>query len=135
MTEYPKAVNVDMIGKYDLLAKSGGGGRYDEVLAYRLWVREEGQEVWCKEYSTYEEALADAIIFKNKDNIMYVHFMVLLRQEWIYYERYGNLVIEDMHQNVEWQPDWLLSENEIYIMSKDEIREQYKKDKSKLSLR
>jgi putative acetyltransferase len=41
MTEYPHAIDPEMVGEYPATAKSGGGYVWDEVLEYRVWCHPE----------------------------------------------------------------------------------------------
>jgi hypothetical protein len=61
---YPDAVDPDLVGTYDALAKAGGGFVWDDVLEYRVWCHpergapriEDGNDYYYA-FATYSEAL------------------------------------------------------------------------------
>jgi hypothetical protein len=62
---YPDAVEPDLVGTYDPLAKAGGGYVWDDVLEYRVWCHPErgapridGGNDYYRAFATYEQALA-----------------------------------------------------------------------------
>jgi len=64
-SEYPDAIDPELVGTYPALAKSGGGFVWDAVLEYRVWCHpergapdtEDGDDYYCA-FGTYSEALA-----------------------------------------------------------------------------
>jgi putative acetyltransferase len=62
---YPPVVNVDLVGTYPAIAKSGGGYVWDAVLEYRVWCHPErgapdeadGNDYYLA-FASYEEAFA-----------------------------------------------------------------------------
>ena len=64
MTKFPLVSNLDKVGEYPALVKSGGGYVWDEVLEYRVWCHpEDGAADVCEgddyyhAFASYEEAL------------------------------------------------------------------------------
>ncbi|HUO94336.1 MAG TPA: hypothetical protein VMU22_15530 [Rhizomicrobium sp.] len=62
---FPDAVDPDLVGTYDALAKAGGGFVWDDVLEYRVWCHRgrgapqfEGGNDYYYAFATYAEALA-----------------------------------------------------------------------------
>ena len=41
MSQYPLAIDANMVGEYPALVKSGAGYFYDDVLEYRVWCHPE----------------------------------------------------------------------------------------------
>ena len=64
-SEYPDAVDRDLVGTYPAMVKSGGGYVWDAVLEYRVWCHpeqgatdeEDGNDYYYA-FATYAEALA-----------------------------------------------------------------------------
>lgn len=64
MSKYPMAKDIDLVGTYPALVKSGGGYVWDEVLEYRVWCHPEmgasdlydGEDYYYP-FATYEESL------------------------------------------------------------------------------
>ncbi len=57
-SDYPVAVDLDKVGKYPALTKSGGGFVYDDVLEYRVWVHPEGDDYYDA-FATHEALCAN----------------------------------------------------------------------------
>lgn len=63
-TNYPDAVDADLVGTYPARAKAGGGYVWDEVLEYRVWCHPErgapdldnGNDYY-RAFATYQQAL------------------------------------------------------------------------------
>jgi hypothetical protein len=110
VSQYPKAINPNMVGEYPALAKSGGGYFYDEVLEYRVWCHPEqgaldefdGDDYFFV-FETYEEAL----VF-SEDRAGAEQPLVLLRQlEHINEPEEGMFVHIKEERITEWQVPWL----------------------------
>jgi hypothetical protein len=110
MSQYPTAINPEMVGEYDLFCHSGGGYFYDEVLEYRVWCHPEmgasdefeGDD-YCNAFETYEEALA----FSESTTGAEIP-LVLIKQYETINEPTPNTFIHTKEERVtEWQVQWL----------------------------
>ena len=55
---YPDAVDPNLVGTYEPLAKAGGGFVWDDVLEYRVWCHpDRGGDDFYYAFATYAEAL------------------------------------------------------------------------------
>lgn len=111
MSKYPKAIDMNRVGEYPALAKSGAGYFYDDVLEYRVWCHPElgattepdddGDYYYA--FGTYEEALAFSESTKGAEEPL-----VLIRQiEWINEPQPNNFIHEKGERIAEWQVSWL----------------------------
>jgi hypothetical protein len=110
MSSYPKAINAEMVGEYDLFCHSGGGYFYDEVLEYRVWCHPEmgapdefDGDDYCNTFETYEEALVFSESTKGAESPL-----VLIKQYETINEPTPNEFIHVKEDRVtEWQVEWL----------------------------
>ncbi|RLJ36978.1 GCN5 family acetyltransferase [Acidovorax sp. 106] len=112
MSQFPVAVDPELVGEYPVLSKSGGGYFFDEVLEYRVWCHPErvapdeceGDDYYCA-FSAYEDALAF-----SQDTPGSEEPLVLIRQrEWINEPSPGTLIHEKGERIAEWRVEWLES--------------------------
>ena len=88
------------VGTYSPCAFTGGGKRYDRILEYRVWTKDNNGELSMDSFDDYNDALN---FYKYADGI-YSHFVVLVEQDW-YYDKDNNKI--DEKRITEWKPDWL----------------------------
>jgi len=117
----PPATNPKMVGKYNMKCKSGGGGRWDQVLEYRVWVRTD-DDLYFKSYANYLDAHEEATKLQTKDDVEYVHVVVLIKQNWQVWWESGKIVFNDEETITEWQPEWLLDARQISLLSQEEVK-------------
>ena len=110
MSQYPKAINPEMVGEYDWFCHSGAGYFYDEVLEYRVWCHpergapdeNEGGD-YCNAFVSYEEALAFSKSTKGAEKPL-----VLIRQlESINEPQPAAFEHSKVERITEWQVEWL----------------------------
>jgi len=109
-SQYPIAVDIDKVGKYPVLVKSGGGYFYDEVLEYRVWVHPErgGEDLYDGNdyylaFVTYEEALESSRATEGAE----LPLVLVLQREWIDEPEPGVYIAMDEERITEWQVQWL----------------------------
>ena len=102
-SKYPLAVNIDEVGKYPALSKSGGGYFYDDVLEYRVWVEGgEGGDTY-RAFACYEVAAEF-----SKTTPQAEEPLVLVRQiEWINEPNPGVFEVKNEERITEWRVEWL----------------------------
>ena len=74
MSQYPLAIDANMVGEYPALVKSGAGYFYDDVLEYRVWCHPEhwgidecdGQDYY-RTFASFEQA---QIFSKSKCRVL-----------------------------------------------------------------
>ena len=109
-SEYPMAVDINMVGKYPVDVSSGAGYFYDDVLEYRVWVHPEqgGKDLFEGEdyflpFITYEEALSYSKKTKGAEEPL-----VLIRQkEWISEPKPKLYIHMKETRLTEWKVEWL----------------------------
>lgn len=115
MTEriYPEAIDKEKVGEYAPLSKSGGGGRFDAVLEYRVWVHPDSGDDNFVTFATYEEAkiyLGDDCLIEEP--------IALVRQDW-YITHDGDTIKRVMQERItEWQVDWMFDDTNECLMGK-----------------
>ena len=103
-SRYPLTVDVNKVGTYPALTKSGGGYFYDDVLEYRVWINPpEGGDDYYKPFAIYEEAEA----FSKKTAGAEQPLVLVLQKEWIEEPRPGVFVPHKEARITEWQVAWL----------------------------
>lgn len=101
---YPIAVDVNKVGTYPGLTKSGAGYFYDEVLEYRVWINPpEGGDDYYKAFPTYEESLA----FSKSTLGAEEPLVLILQREWIDEPQPGNYLRKKEERLTEWRVEWL----------------------------
>ena len=110
MSQYPPAVDPELVGEYPAMVKSGAGYFFDDVLEYRVWCHPErgapdefeGEDYYYA-FGTYEEALSFAQSTEGTEEPL-----VLIRQyEWVNEPQPGHFVHEKGERIAEWQVAWL----------------------------
>ena len=110
MSKYPMVKDVDLVGTYPALVKSGGGYVWDEVLEYRVWCHPEmgaidlyeGEDYYYS-FATYEEALK----FSNETSGTESPLALILQEEHIDESEPGNYVHVKGQRFTEWDVEWL----------------------------
>lgn len=100
---YPDAVDPTKVGTYDLHTFSGGGYFYDEVLEYRVWVKESGKSSKCHMFADYESAES----FAKKTQYAEWPLVLVLQNEYVDEKSPGVFTHVKKARITEWQPDWL----------------------------
>ena len=88
------------VGTYPLSVFSGGGKRYDRILEYRVWTKNESVELVLNCFDDYN----DALNFTKYTDSMFTRFVALVEQDW-YYDTDNNKI--DGKRLTELKPDWL----------------------------
>ena len=118
----PTAADPSVVGKNPSLAKSGGGGRWDEVIEYRVWIKDD-DGMSMNAFADYKDAHNFAVDH-YVEGTWYIHVMVLIRQKWqVWLDSRGELVFNDEETITEWQPEWLLDTEEFSKFSQAELIE------------
>ncbi|MBE0436969.1 MAG: GCN5 family acetyltransferase [Methylomicrobium sp.] len=126
MSQYPPALEPELVGKYPAMVKSGAGYFFDDVLEYRVWCHPErgasdefeGEDYYYA-FETYEEALCFSGATEGAEEPL-----VLIRQhEWIN-EPQPNLYIHEKGERIaEWQVAWLSGSKRLPGAIEEFIRE------------
>jgi hypothetical protein len=108
--QFPPVLDPSLVGKYQALAKSGGGFVWDAVLEYRVWCHpepgapdaEEGNDYYCA-FSTYTEALA----FADENRGAEQPLALVLQEEYINEPSPGQYVHVRERRITEWPVEFL----------------------------
>ena len=101
-SKYPVAVDPGKVGKYPALTKSGGGHVYDNVLEYRVWVHQGGDDYYHA-FATYEEAMKFSKSIKNAE----VPLVLVMQHEHINEPEPGKFEHIVGDRITEWRVEWL----------------------------
>jgi len=109
-SKYPLAINVQKVGTYPALTKSGAGYFFDDVLEYRVWLHPErgatplnGSNDYYYAFAEYERAEAFSRTTTGAE-----HPLVLVRQlEYIDEPTPGHYQVVRSERMTEWQIEWL----------------------------
>ncbi|MEM7666239.1 MAG: GCN5 family acetyltransferase [Pseudomonadota bacterium] len=102
--EFPSAVDPDLVGSYDALARAGGGLVWDDVLEYRVWCHpSEGGD----DYYYAFEHLSDALVFADTDPEAERPLALVLQREWLDEPEAGQYQHQIGERVTEWQVEWL----------------------------
>lgn len=109
-SDYPIAVDPDLVGTYPADTKSGAGYFYDQVLEYRVWLHPDkgaanvnGNKDYFVAFAQYEPAE----VF-SKATLGAEQPIVLVRQfQWVDEPERGHFVPEKGRRITEWQVQWL----------------------------
>lgn len=99
---YPVAVNLNEIGNYPALTKSGAGYVYDDVLEYRVWIHQDGNDFYYA-FATYEEAKN----FSEKTERAEAPLVLVLQREHINEPEPGKYEHVKGDRITEWRVEWL----------------------------
>ena len=107
---YPDAVDPELVGSYEALAKSGGGYVWDSVLEYRVWCHperdapdlEDGSDYFYS-FDTYQEALDFSQQMEGAEEPL----ALILQEEYIAEPEPGQYVHMREQRMAEWQVVWL----------------------------
>ncbi len=112
MSQYPLAINFDLVGEYPASTKSGGGYFYDEVLEYRVWCHpergapdESNGEDYFYAFADYEHALE----FSHSTPGAEPPLVLIRQREWINEPSKGVFIHEKGERITEWCVEWLES--------------------------
>lgn len=107
---YPKVKQIDNIGSYPALVKSGGGYVWDEVLEYRVWCHpEDGAEDiengndYYYVFISYEEALEFAKQTQGAEDPI----ALIFQKEYIDEPETGNYIHVKEERIAEWHVEFL----------------------------
>lgn len=110
MSKYPKVKDLNLIGEYPAVVKSGGGYVWDEVLEYRVWLHpengaldiEDGNDYYYA-FETYEEALK----FSEENEGAEEPVALVLQEEYIDEPEPGNYIHVKEQRLTEWPVQFL----------------------------
>jgi len=100
---YPPAVNLGKVGSYGDYSSSGGGYFYDEVLEYRVWVHQDGEDDYCRCFPAYAEALQ----FSDETPGAEEPLVLILQKEHVNKLENGTFEHITEERITEWRVDWL----------------------------
>lgn len=100
--DYPVAVDLDKVGTYPMMTKSGGGFFYDDVLEYRVWVHSGGDDTY-RAFVTYEEA---GRFFEQTERAE-LPLVLVLQREHVDEPEPGKYVHIKSERITEWRVEWL----------------------------
>ena len=101
--KYPDAIDKNLIGKYPVKVKSGGGYFYDKILEYRVWIRTKEKALRFHAFVTY-----DAAVHFSESHPDAEKPLVLVYQEEYIDEPEPNHFIHVKESRItEWLPEWL----------------------------
>ncbi|MFN0020485.1 MAG: hypothetical protein ACKVP0_19685 [Pirellulaceae bacterium] len=128
-SKYPVAIDVEKVGSYPALVKSGAGYFYDDVLEYRVWLHPErgaqpisGDDDYFVSFAQYERALD----FSNKSAGAEKPLVLVRQLKHINEPSPGVFEIAEGERIAEWNPDWL-AENKRKEGSLERFLEEHKK--------
>jgi len=103
-SQFPTAVDPNLVGTYPALTKSGAGYFYDDVLEYRVWIHpKNGGDVFYRAFASYEPALQFSKNAAGAEDPL-----VLVRQrKWINEPETGKFEPRSDERITEWQVQWL----------------------------
>ena len=107
---YPNAIDPELVGSYEALAKSGGGYVWDAVLEYRVWCHPERGAPDLEEGSDYFysfESYQDALDFSQQTEGAEEPLALILQEEYIDEPEPGQYVHMREQRITEWQVAWL----------------------------
>jgi len=100
--KYPSAIDSSKVGTYEPIVFSGGGHFYDNVLEYRVWVKNHDETAhYC--FATYEEAATFSKATKNAEKPV----VLVLQKEYIDEQDPDNPKQIKKERMAEWLPEWL----------------------------
>jgi putative acetyltransferase len=99
---YPVAVNLSKVGNYPALTKSGAGYVYDDVLEYRVWIHQDGDDYYHA-FPTFEEAKR----FSDNTERAEAPLVLVLQREHINEPETGKYEHVKGDRITEWQVEWL----------------------------
>lgn len=110
MSDFPNVKDLNLVGSYPALVKSGGGYVWDEVLEYRVWCHshdgatdvENGNDYYLV-FGTYEEALA----FSGKTVGAEAPLALILQEEYIDEPEPGKYIQVKEQRLTEWPVEFL----------------------------
>lgn len=110
MSQYPTAIDPELVGEYPASVYSGAGYFFDEVLEYRVWCHPErgapddfDGEDYFYAFETYEEALEFSGETQGAENPL----ALILQREWVNEPQPGQFIHEQGERMTEWQVEWL----------------------------
>jgi len=110
MLEYPKVKDLELVGTYPALVKSGGGYVWDDVLEYRVWCHphagapdiEEGDDYYYV-FDTYE----DAFEYYKENPGSEAPLALILQEEYITEPEPGKYAHVKEQRITEWPVEFL----------------------------
>ena len=110
MSKYPVAIDMNKVGEYPALCKSGAGYFFDEVLEYRVWCHpEKGAEDKFNgdDYFYAFGSFEDAQDFSQKTKGAEEPLVLIRQLEWINEPEVGKFEHCKGERITEWLPIWL----------------------------
>ena len=101
-SEYPVPIDIEMVGEYPALSKSGGGYFYDEVLEYRVWIDHDSGD-YHHAFSTYEDAKRFSTLTDNAEEPL----VLVVQYEHVNEPEPGVYEHVKVNRITEWQVEWL----------------------------
>ncbi|OOQ56415.1 GCN5 family acetyltransferase [Mucilaginibacter pedocola] len=110
MSKYPQVKDIDLVGTYPALVKSGGGYVWDDVLEYRVWCHpengapdiEEGDDYYYV-FDNYEDALE----FTENNAGTEEPLALILQEEYISEPEPGEYIHVKEQRLTEWPVEFL----------------------------
>jgi len=119
---YPTAINPGKVGSYSEYTSSGGGYFFDEVLEYRVWVHQGGnEEDYCRCFPTYGEALQ----FSDETPGSEAPLVLVLQKEHVNKKENGEFEHITEERITEWLVEWLSEETKRKENSIKEFFKEY----------
>ncbi|MBD1366736.1 GCN5 family acetyltransferase [Mucilaginibacter sp. ZT4R22] len=110
MSKYPTVKDIDLVGTYPALVKSGGGYVWDEVLEYRVWCHPENGapdtddgEDYYYAFDNYEDALE----FFESNPGTEEPLALVLQEEYISEPHPGEFIHVKERRLTEWPVEFL----------------------------
>jgi hypothetical protein len=100
---YPKVKDPQMVGKYNVIAKAGGGYVWDVVLEYRVWCHPHDDNDYCHVFETYQDALA----YSSEEEDAESPLALILQKEYIDEPEPGHYVYVKEQRIAEWPVEFL----------------------------
>lgn len=107
MSQYPPAIDPEMVGEYPASAKSGGGYFFDEVLEYRVWCHPErgaADEFDGEDYYYAFETYGEALAFSEQTAGAEAPLVLIRQWEWINEPSPGEFIHQRGERVAEWLP-------------------------------
>jgi leucyl aminopeptidase len=101
---HPNAHDQNKVGSYPTIVYSGGGLIYDEVLEYRVWLKDEDRQSRCHSFVTYNDAKR---FIKNTPTAEREPVVLVLQKQYIEDNKDGKYKLIDKERFTEWRIEWL----------------------------
>jgi len=121
MSAMPKVLNKAQVGNYDLWCCSGAGMVWDDVLEYRVWYRDEDNELTCDRFDNYD----DAEEFAQNDFVYEPVLALVLQKECAFGSDSEDIALHEEERITEWCCEWLEESNHRPTMLLTAIKEAF----------